>query len=80
MLYVQPARDRHEQNVEAIRDNTSDGKIIFRTLREIKKDEHLLVWFADDLAREVGLPFLTPDNIRGNYHRYYTHIHTYIKK
>ncbi|XP_041354496.1 uncharacterized protein LOC121372272 [Gigantopelta aegis] len=62
--FIQPARDRHEQNVEAYRDERDN--VHLRVQRPIRRREELLVWYSDDLARCVGIPFLTPDNIRGN--------------
>lgn len=65
--YLRPARDRHEQNLEALRD-PARGLIYVRTLREIVKGEELLVWYGDELARECGIPILSPANIRGKIH------------
>ncbi|XP_046334416.1 zinc finger protein 235-like [Haliotis rufescens] len=64
LLHVQPARDRHEQNVETYRD--VKGRLFLRFLRHVNKGEQLLVWYSDDLARQSGIPILSPDNIRGN--------------
>ena len=61
---VRTARDRHEQNVEALRDTR--GQIYLRTVREVSQGEELFVWYGDGLAREIGIPVLTPQQIRGN--------------
>ena len=63
MAYIQPARDRHEQNVEAVRD--SRGQLHFRCVRQVGKGEDLYVWYGDELARQCAIPILTPANIRG---------------
>ena len=60
---VRAARDRHEQNTESLRDTR--GVIFLRTLREVGGGEELLVWYGDEMARECGIPVLTPNNIRG---------------
>lgn len=63
MLYVKPARDRHEQNLEAFRD--VNGRIFFRSIRSIEAGDQLFVWYSDQFAMEIGIPPLTPDNIQG---------------
>ncbi|GAB1604865.1 zinc finger protein 236-like [Argonauta hians] len=65
--YVQPARDRHEQNIEVFCDDQVNGsrRITVRTLRSIQKGEQLFVWYSDHMARTTGIPVLTPDNIKG---------------
>lgn len=63
MAYIRPARDRHEQNVEVIRD--ARGQLHFRCLRQIARGEDLCVWYGDELARQCGIPVLSPANIRG---------------
>ena len=63
LAYVAAARDRHEQTVEAVRDGR--GLVYYRTVRDLKPGEELAVWYADDLARDAGIPILTPANIRG---------------
>ena len=62
---VQPARDRHEQNLEAFCDSSRDSEVAVRTLRTLQKGEQLFVWYNDQLARETGIPVLTPENIKG---------------
>ncbi len=62
---IQPARDRHEQNLEAARDHS--GTVVYRSLRHIGPGEHLYVWYSDDLARLADIPVLTPNNIRGRF-------------
>ncbi len=63
MTYVLPARDRHEQNVEALRD--ARGLVYFRTIKAIRPGEELLVWYGEELALECGIPTLNPANIKG---------------
>ncbi|XP_029658336.1 zinc finger protein 236 [Octopus sinensis] len=67
LRHVQPARDRHEQNVEVFCDNETSGckRVTVRTLRSVQKGEQLFVWYSDQLARSTGIPILTPDNIKG---------------
>jgi hypothetical protein len=65
MLYVQAARDRHEQNLELVKD--ARGYLFMRTVRTLLQDEPLLVWYGNELAREVGIPALTPVNIQGRW-------------
>ena len=62
LLHVTPARDRHEQNVEAMRD--SRGLIAFRIIKVIHRGQELLVWYGPELALECNIPILTPANIR----------------
>jgi len=62
LLHVRPARDRHEQNVEAMRD--SRGLITFRIIKVILRGQELLVWYSAELALECNIPILTPANIR----------------
>ncbi|ELT99123.1 hypothetical protein CAPTEDRAFT_164570 [Capitella teleta] len=64
MPYIRAARDRHEQNVEVSKD--SRGQMVFRCLREITRGEELFVWYCDELARQCGIPVLSPANIRGD--------------
>ncbi|KAK6187949.1 hypothetical protein SNE40_005865 [Patella caerulea] len=64
MVYIQPARDRHEQNVEAYMDEKHE--LCLRFIRSVKTSEQLLVWYNDELARYKGIPILKPQNIRGN--------------
>ncbi|ESO85776.1 hypothetical protein LOTGIDRAFT_130257 [Lottia gigantea] len=63
MIYIQPARDRHEQNVEAFMDEKEE--VCLRFIRGVKCGEQLLVWFHDTLARYRDIPILKPENIRG---------------
>ena len=63
LTHVEAARDRYEQNVEAVL--LPCGDVVYRTMRDIQSGEHLFVWYGDELARHAGVPFLTPENIRG---------------
>lgn len=65
MMHIEAARDRHEQNVEAVL--TPSGDVIYRATRDIERGEHLFVWYGEELARHSGVPILTPGNIRGTH-------------
>jgi len=66
MTYIRPARDRHEQNVELVLDyHAGDGGFRLRTSRVVNPGDQLLVWYGDQLALDLGVPVLTPANIRG---------------
>ncbi|XP_077977667.1 LOW QUALITY PROTEIN: PR domain zinc finger protein 13-like [Glandiceps talaboti] len=67
MRFISPARDQHEQNVEAVRKD--DGRVFFRTIRGVLKGEELLVWYGAVFVESMGIPSLTKDNIQGD-HRY----------
>ena len=41
-----------------------------RMLREIRAGEELAVWYGDELARDCGIPPLTPANITGVYYNW----------
>ncbi|GFS25165.1 PR domain zinc finger protein 13 [Elysia marginata] len=60
---VRSARDRHEQNMELCREG---GVLRVLTLRTLHKGDNLLIWYGEQLAREVGVPFLTTAHIRGS--------------
>ncbi|XP_005098240.3 zinc finger protein 574 [Aplysia californica] len=59
---MRTARDRHEQNVHLVRDG---DRVLVRTMKHIQAGEALCLWYSDELALEVGVPILTPSNIRG---------------
>ncbi|XP_069125519.1 zinc finger protein 672-like [Argopecten irradians] len=63
-MYVQPARDRHEQNCEFYRHE--NGDILLRTLKKVESGEQLLAWHSEHLSRELNIPFLGLNNILGN--------------
>ena len=60
---VPAARDRHQQNVEAVLD--ARGHIYYQTLREVCRGEALAVWYGEMLAHHADIPVLRPENIRG---------------
>ena len=60
---VPAARDRHQQNVEAMLDGT--GHIYYQTLRDVCRGEALAVWYGEVLAHHADIPVLRPENIRG---------------
>ncbi|KAK3092137.1 hypothetical protein FSP39_025507 [Pinctada imbricata] len=53
LTLIQPARNEDEQNMEAYIKN---GNIFYRTLRIIKADEELLVWYSKDLCQHMNIP------------------------
>ncbi|XP_078578236.1 zinc finger protein 488-like [Branchiostoma floridae x Branchiostoma japonicum] len=59
---IQPARDRREQNMEAFQ---RAGKVYFRSVCHIRRDEELLVWYSDDWAVNIGIPDILPSFIAG---------------
>ncbi|KAL8606045.1 hypothetical protein ACOMHN_040043 [Nucella lapillus] len=63
MTALQPARDRHEQNVEVL---VEGGRLVLHVLKTAPRGSRLLLWYSDSLARAFGVPFLTPAHIRGN--------------
>ena len=63
MLALQAARENHEQNVELIADEF--GMPFLRVVKTIKQGDVLFLWYNESLARCVGVPILTPANIRG---------------
>ncbi|KAL4641066.1 PR domain zinc finger protein 8-like [Arapaima gigas] len=48
---VQAASNREEQNMEAY---LKSGQLYFRSLRDIRKDEELLVWYDEELSCLLG--------------------------
>ncbi|KAJ3583132.1 hypothetical protein NHX12_034429 [Muraenolepis orangiensis] len=49
---VQSARDPEEQNLEAY---VKNGQLFYRSLRRLRKDEELLVWYGPGLLGLLGL-------------------------
>lgn len=62
MAMLQPARDRHEQNVEMVLES---GRLLLHTVKPVPRGNSLLVWYSDLLARAFGVPILTPAQIQG---------------
>ncbi|XP_074663014.1 PR domain zinc finger protein 13-like [Tubulanus polymorphus] len=62
--HAQVARDRHEQNIEITRNK--DGHLFYRSLKTIQAPSKLCFWYSDQLAREIGIPVLTPRQIKGD--------------
>ncbi|KAK3576991.1 hypothetical protein CHS0354_005999 [Potamilus streckersoni] len=62
--YMQPARDRHEQNVSLYK--TDEGNLFICTIRPISRGEQLLIWYSDGMARECNVPVLFLNNIKGS--------------
>ena len=65
---VPAARDRHQQNVEAMLD--ARGHIYYQTLRQVCRGEALAVWYGEMLAHHADIPVLRPENIRGRTYIY----------
>jgi len=66
MSCIRSARDRHEQNVEVVLDcRSGGGGLRLRTIRVVKPGDELLVWYGDRLALDLGVPVLSPANIKG---------------
>jgi len=63
LRYIQPARDRHEQNCEFHR--KQNGQIFLYTIKALETGDQLIAWYSDQLAREIGIPFLGLHNILG---------------
>ncbi|CAH1784349.1 unnamed protein product [Owenia fusiformis] len=64
MLYVLPARDNLEQNLEAVKHIS--GHILFRAIREVKTGELLSVWYSEELAQEMAIPNLQKQHSTDN--------------
>ena len=67
MSCIRPARDRQEQNVEVVLDYHTSG-LRLRTSRPVNPGDELFVWYGGQLALDLGVPLLSPANIRGNFH------------
>ncbi|XP_067929438.1 gastrula zinc finger protein XlCGF57.1-like isoform X2 [Watersipora subatra] len=52
LRYVNSARFRQEQNLEAFQ---QQGKIYYKALFDISKGNELLVWYGDDYATDLGV-------------------------
>uniref|UniRef100_A0A4W4DWJ8 PR domain containing 8 n=1 Tax=Electrophorus electricus TaxID=8005 RepID=A0A4W4DWJ8_ELEEL len=48
---VQPAMNTEEQNTEAY---LKSGQLFFRTIRDVRQGEELLVWYDEELSRLLG--------------------------
>lgn len=51
LCLVQAARHREEQNTEAF---LKGGQLYFRTTRDIRQEEELLVWYDQELSHLLG--------------------------
>jgi hypothetical protein len=60
---VQLAKDVHSFNV--ILEKLEPNKLVIRTVNSVKECDELVMWFAEELQAELGIPFLTPTNIQG---------------
>ena len=53
LTYIHPARNEEEQNMEAYLKN---GQVFYRTLRIVKAEEELLVWYSKDFCQITDIP------------------------
>jgi|SRR6218665_563981 len=61
MTFVRPARDRYEQNLELVRDPM--GCLCLKAVRLVRPGDELLLWYSEELARNSGVPIISPVNI-----------------
>ncbi|XP_048865750.1 PR domain zinc finger protein 8 [Brienomyrus brachyistius] len=59
LRFVQAACNKDEQNMEAYLKN---GQLYFRSLRSIRRNEELLVWYGDELSHLLGFTDLKTTN------------------
>lgn len=68
LVLIMSARDRLEQNVELATSHSGPALLFsLRTLRRIGRGQALLAWYEEELARDLGIPILTPVNIKGTF-------------
>lgn len=51
----------------ALLEMTNDHKLCIRIVKNVLKNEEILLWFSEDILAEMNIPFLTPSNIQGIY-------------
>jgi len=44
------------------------GQVRVRLVRDVAREDEIVAWFGEELVLLMGIPFLTPLNIQGNYH------------
>ena len=66
MRYVLPAYTNSAQNLVAYQDG---DQIFFLTIKPIKKDEELLVWYCKDFAERLKLPLSGEQMMRIMHHK-----------
>lgn len=49
----------------ALLEMTSDHQLCIRIVKNVLKNEEILLWFSEDVLAEMNIPFLTPSNIQG---------------
>lgn len=61
------AMDVHSNNtiLETTTSNDGSSVVYLRVLRNIDAGEEFLLWFSEEILALMGIPFLTPANIRG---------------
>lgn len=63
------AMDVHSNNTiletRTANDDGSSVSVYLRAIRNIDAGEELLLWFSEEILALIGIPFLTPANIRG---------------
>lgn len=62
------AVDIQSQNVTLDIYKTQDHNhgLIIRSVRNINAGEKIEMWFSEEIAAFISVPFLTPKNIKGN--------------
>ncbi|KAG8232418.1 hypothetical protein J437_LFUL012849 [Ladona fulva] len=60
---IRIAEDCHSCNVRLL--EVGSAGFVARTTRQIARGEELLLWFSPEVLARLGIPFLTPINIRG---------------
>jgi hypothetical protein len=61
--YVQAARSRSEQNIEAYLG--SSGQLFYKALCSLSAGSELFVWYSDEYALYMGVPPILPSYIKG---------------
>ena len=62
--FIRSSRDIYEQNIEAVK-LRDDGGVFLRVTRNLTRGELLCGWYEEGYARELNVPYLTLENIRG---------------
>ncbi|GAB6029776.1 PR domain containing 8 [Chamberlinius hualienensis] len=72
LFYIQSARNESEQNLEVV---TKHGQLYYRTTRDIKEGEELLVWYSKELIDAFQVPDVTEfyDKVERRYICHYCH-------
>lgn len=66
------AHDTYSHNAQL--EVTSDHRLRIKIVKNLVRDEEILLWFSDEVLAIFGIPFLTPANILGKcLHTLYCH-------